>query len=177
VKRLWPFPGEAPVTRLRRMVGAYQHVAREQRALAVALADALRQADTRLLAYDSPATLQAIKAALKALDDSDPVAELDKRFTDWGETFHVEQVQHYELDDWVKCSEAAKLIHCTPKTLNELRIKGRIPAQWSRDIGSAGGYLYLVADVYKLSTTMRGRGWRAKGSADNLNDSGRGDSK
>jgi hypothetical protein len=177
VKRLWPFDGEAPVTRARRMVLAYQQIAREQRAAALALAQALRQADTRLLAYDSPATLQAIKTALKALDDGDPVTDLDKRFCDWGETFHVEQVQHYEMDDYVKATEAAKLIHVTGKTLNDLRIKGRIKGQWSKDVGNAGGYLYKVEDVYKLSTQMRGRGWRKKGSLDTLSDSGRGDTE
>jgi len=159
------------------MASAYRQVAKEQQEAAQALRDAMFKADTRLLAFDSPATLVAIKAALKTLDGASAVAELDKRFSDWGETFHVEQVAHYEMDDWVKASEAAKLIHSSTKTLNELRIKGRIKAEWSADVGSSGGYLYKVEDVYKLSTTMRGRGWRRKGSVDSINDSGRGDSK
>lgn len=178
MKKLWPFPGDVPVIRARKMLGAYRQVAIEQRDAARGLAEALRNADTRLLAYDSPTTLEAIKAALKTLDDADPVAALDKRFSDWGETFHVEQPQHYEMDDWVRASEAAKLIHIDKSALNQMRIRGRIKGMWSDDVGSCGGYLYKVEDVYKLSTTIRRRGsWRDKGVTDTLDDSGRGDSK
>ena len=177
MKKLWPFPGDAPVTRARKMASAYRQVALEQQQAAQALRDAMFKADTRLLAFDSPATLVAIKAALASLDGADAVTALDKRFSDWGETFHIEQPERHEMHDMVKASEAAKLIHSSAKTLNELRIKGRIKAEWSDEVGPSGGYLYRVADVYKLSTTMRGRGWRRKQSVDTLNDSGRGDPK
>lgn len=177
MKRVWPFPGEVTIIRARKVALAYREAARQQHEAIKTLREALTKADTRLLAYDSPATLNAVKDAIKALGDGDPVAELDQRFTDWGETWHCEQPQHYEMDDYVKAKEAAKLIHVSAKTIQTLRMDGRLKGHWTTDIGTAGGYLYLVADVYKLSSTMRTRGWRTKGSADNLNDSRRSDAK
>lgn len=200
MKGTWPFPGDSPVARARKMCGAYRQVAQQQHQAAcelrdaylnqhkaaAALREALDKADTRLLSYDSPATLELIKKALKeldaeqipaAFDPTDPVAELDERFSSWGESFHAEQVDHYEMDDWVKASVAASLIHVSHKTINTLRIQGRIKGQWHQTLGPSGGYLYLVADVYKLSETLRSRTWQKKPTVDTLNDSGRGDSK
>lgn len=177
MKRLWPFPGESPVVRARKMVLAYRHLAQQQRDAALTLANALRKADTRLLAFDSPATLETIKTALKALGDHDPVAELDKRFTDWGETFHAEQPKHYDLDDFVKASIAAQLIQVAPKTINTMRINGRVQGYWSDDLGSSGGYLYKVRDLYDAAATMPSRGWHRRRSTDTLNNDRRSDSK
>jgi len=157
VKRLWPFPGDSPVARARKVALAYRHVAQQQHQAANILAQAMRKADTRLLAYDSPTTLEEIKAALKVFDASDPVAELDKRFTDWGETFHTEAPVHYDMDDYVKAEEAAALIHLSRKSMSALRVRGRIKGHWTPDIGTSGGYLYLVRDVYALSTTLKSR--------------------
>lgn len=175
---MWPFPGDVPVIRARKMVGAYRQAAIEAQQAAQVLRDAMIKADTRLLAFDSPATLVAIKAALETLDQTDAVAALDKLFSDWGETFHTEQPQHYEMDDMVKASEAAKLIHVNKSALSQMRIRGRIKGVWNDDVGTSGGYLYKVEDVYKLSSTIRRRtSWRDKGVTDTLDDSGRGDSK
>lgn len=177
MKRTWPFPGESPVVRARKMVLAYRHLAQQERAGALLLADLLRRADTRLLAFDNPATLDAIKTALKTLGDGDPVAELDRRFTDWGESFHAEQPEHYEMDDYVKASVACTLIHVAPKTINTMRINGRIKGHWAPDLGSSGGYLYRVGDLYDAAAKLPSRGWRRKRSTDTLNDSGRSDPK
>ena len=200
MKKRWPFPGEAPVTRARKVALAYRNLARElyealralnegaqrQQRAAAALREALEKADARLLSYDSPATLEAIKTALKELDGGekikdlppeDPILDLDNRFNSWGESFHAEQPDHYEMDDWVKASVAARLIHISDKTVNTLRVEGRIKGIWDKDVGSSGGYLYKVEDVYALSLTLRSRTWQKKGSIDNLNDSETGDPK
>lgn len=177
MKRLWPFPGEAPVTRARKIALAYRTVAQQQRDALTKLRGALDQADKRLLAYDSPATLVAIKQALADIGDTDQVAELDKRFSDWGETFHCEQPGHYELDDYVPAKIAAQLAHVAPKTIHNLRISGRIKGTWTPHLSTSGGYLYKVRDIYELSSKLRGRGWRAKESADTLNPNGRSDAE
>lgn len=177
MKRLWPFPGEAPVTRARKVALAYRQVAQQQHQILAVLSDALDKADTRLLSYDSPATLVAIKQALAGIPPADPVAELDKRFTDWGETFHCEQPAHYEMDDYVTAKIAAQLIHVGPNAVQALRVKGRIKGHWTPDLGTVGGYLYKVRDVYDLSSKLRGRDWRRKESTDTLNDDGRSDAE
>jgi hypothetical protein len=182
------------------MCGAYRQVAQQQHQAATELRDAylkqriavatlqeaLGKADTRLLSYDSPATLELIKTALKeldtdqipaAFDPTDPVKELDDRFSSWGESFHADQVDHYDMDDEVKASVASKLIHVSDKTITTLRIAGRIKGRWVKHLGPTGGYLYRVGDVYELSTTLRSRSWRKKATIDTLNDSGRSDSK
>jgi hypothetical protein len=177
VKRLWPFPGDSPVARARKVALAYRSVALQQHQALASLRDALDKADKRLLAYDSPATLVAIKQALADIGDTDPVAELDKRFTDWGETFHSEQPIHYEMDDYVNATIAGQLIHLNRKSINELRQKGRLKGHWTPDLGPVGGYIYRVSDVYELSSKKRRRTSADKGSADTLNTDGRSDAE
>jgi hypothetical protein len=130
---------------------------------------------------DSPEVDDALKAAREVLGRAaqvESVRALDDRFTAWGETFHCVQAEHFELDDWVRTAEAAKLIHVSPKTLSSMRIKGRIKGVYEKNEGSVGRYWYKVRDVYDLATTMPGRNyWRQKQSTDTLNDSETGDGK
>jgi hypothetical protein len=185
--RRWPFPGEQPVHRARKVALAYRHTALEYADVAEHLRtiiEAVENADRRLLAYDSPKTLAALDIAMKAareyLDNihkAETPQALDERFTSWGETFHCEQPEHYEDDDLVKGAQAAKLIHVSPKTMSTERIRGRIKGIWDPEMATAGGYWYRVGDVYALSSELRGRAWRRKGSTDTLNDSRTGDSE
>lgn len=187
----WPFPEDSNVARARKMALAYRNVAQEQAALidqyrtaTQIIVDAVNQADRRLLAYDSPKTLAALAEALKnaqaALDNTgagNPVNDLDRRFTSWGEAWHCEQPTEYEDDDYVPTAVGAKLIGISAKTLTDMRNTGRIDAQFNEQTGIHGGYWYQVADLYTLARTMRGRAWRSSRHADNLNANGTGDSK
>lgn len=185
----WPFPEDTPTIRARKVAFAYRNVAEEQAALidqyqaaTQVIVDAVNQSDRRLLAYDSPKTLAALSAALKAaqaaLDATagSPVKDLDARFTSWGESWHCEQPDHYPDDEYVRTAVGAKLIHVSAKTLSVLRNQGRIDAIFDRQAGSTGGYWYKVADLYALAATMRGRAWRSSRPADTLNANGTGDS-
>lgn len=172
----WPFPGDHPVSRARKMALAYRALAQEQQQAREDIRAALEKLDRRLIAYDNPASLTLIDQALKALD-GDGVKDLDDRFTSWGETWHAEQPQTYGPDDFVKGDVAASLIHISKKSISTLRINGRLKGTWDPDMGTAGGYWYKVADVYELSTTLRGRNWRQKESTDTLKDSGRSDTE
>jgi len=185
--RRWPFPGDQPVHRARKVALAYRHTAAEYEGVATHLrtiVEAVEEADRRLLAYNSAKTLAALDTAMKAAREyldhtrkAETVHNLDERFTTWGETWHCDQPGHYEDDDLVKAGVAAKLIHIAPKTLSTQRIRGRIKGHWDPQMATAGGYWYRVGDVYELSSKLRSRSWRRKGSTDTLNDSETGDSK
>lgn len=186
----WPFPNERPLGKARKMALAYRNIAEEQAALldqyraAVEIIHrAIDEADKRLLAYRNPGTLDELeealtvaKAALANTAAGNPVKDLDQRFTSWGETWHCEQPDHYEMDDYVRTATAAKLINISAKTLTTMRNSGRINAVFNPDSGTTGGYWYLVSDVYALSATMRTRAWRTSRPADTLNANRTGDS-
>jgi protoporphyrinogen oxidase len=187
----WPFPKDRPVHKARKMALAYRNIAEEQAALlqqyqaAVEIIHrAIDEADKRLLAYRNPGTLGELeealtvaKAALAATTAGNPVTDLDRRFTSWGETWHCEQPANYEMDDYVRTATAAKLVHMSSKTLTTMRNNGRINAIFNPNTGATGGYWYLVADVYALAASMPGRAWRSSRPADTLNANRTGDSK
>jgi len=188
--RQWPFPKDRAIHRARKMALAYRNIAEELNDILNTLATAtttitgaLEQADKRLLAYDSPKTLTELhtalknaQAALELIGDTNRVHDLDQRFTQWGETWHCEQPEHYEPDDYVRTSEAAKLIGISDKTMSSLRVHGKITGIFHKGSGATGGYWYLVRDVYALAETLPGRNWRTKRPTDTLNDSETGDS-
>lgn len=186
----WPFPDDKPVSRSRRMALAYRTTAQEAEQLltplreaAQIIADAVEQADKRLLAYDSPKTLHELQTALKqvraVLDAGAPtqtVAQLDQRFTSWGEFWHCEQPDEYGPEDYVRAADGAKLIGISHKTLNTMRNRGQIPSIFNVTTGGTGGYWYKVADLYAAKDAMPSRGWRRKSTADTLDANGTGDS-
>ena len=121
----WPFPGDSPVARARKMALAYRALAEEfQNMLAAGVAP------------------------------TNTVADLDKRFRDWGERWVGEKPATYDLDDWVPTTEAADLIQISTGALSRARVRGRIKGEWR---GQRFGYWYQVRDVYALSETVRGR--------------------
>lgn len=187
----WPFRGDPPVTRARKVALAYRNTAAEYETLiaplreaAQTIVDALSKADRRLLAYDSPKTLgeidQALKTVAAALLDmpapTQTVTQLDARFISWGEFWHCEQPAERELDEYVLAKEGSRLIGITPKTLNTLRNQGRIDAVFDKDRSATGAYWYKVADLMALQPTLASRAWRRKSSTDTLNANGTGDS-
>jgi hypothetical protein len=178
VKKKWPFPGEVPTVRSRKVALAYREGMRQQHEYVRALAALLEQADTRLMSYNDPATVAAITELIKTIGDEDPVEALDQRFSDWGERWHCEQLDHYEPDDYVKAKVAANLIHVAAKTISGMRIDGKIKGVWDPEIGTNGGYWYRVGDLYDMRARMPLKPqWRPEESTVTLNDSRRGDGK
>lgn len=177
--REWPFLGDSPVAKARKVALAYRAVAEQQRDALLKAAYILGKVDRRLVAYTDPAVLGEIDGTLTAIANIvGEVGALDKRFRDWGEQWHAEVPVTYEEDDWISGKEAAPLISITPDSLGRLRIDGRIKGKWDPNIGSRGGWTYRVGDVWKLSTEKRGRGrWTRKEPTDSIGDKGRGDSK
>lgn len=177
MKQGWPFPRDGVLVRSRKMALAFREEAKKQRQVTLMLRDILLQADRRLIAYSDPAMLPTISAAIDAVASKDPVTELDERFVSWGEEWHADLPDNYDMDDWVKTSVAARLVQIASKTLNQMRIDGKVTGKWDPSINTKGGYLYRVGDVFAARAAMPGRGWRVRDSIDTLNNSGTGDSK
>lgn len=135
----WPFPGDSPMARSRKMGSAYRAVAMEQQAIVAALTKRLAEHE-------------------EVGQPVDAVSDLDQRFTSWGETWHVGTVIHREPDDMIPAAEAGEILQVSKGTISRLRARGRIKGEWR---GHHFGYFYKVRDVYALSEEARGRGLRS----------------
>ena len=171
----WPYPGDSPVARARKVAGAYRSLAQEQAAALAQCATVLDAVDRRLVAFKDPAVLSQIDACVKALSALTPPEALDTRFREWGEGWHADIPVHYEQDDWVTAKEAAPIVGLNKGTLGQLRIRGRIKGKWDKNLGSRGGWRYRVGDLWKLSTEKRGRDWRARERTDSITTDGSSD--
>lgn len=177
--RKWPFPGDSPVARARKIALAYRAVCQQDDELFGEVAAIFHAVDRRLVAFDNPSVLTKINEILKKIQDRAPSTELDQRFSDWGEDWHADVPVTYEADDYISAKKAAPLLNIAHGTLGRLRVEGRIEGKWDPKLDgtSRGGWTYKVADVWKLSTELRGRNWRTKPQTDSITDSGRSDPK
>lgn len=175
IKR-WPFPGDSPIARARKVGLAYRAALQQRQQANEQITALLKGIDRRLVNFDNPEAGTLIDKALAALAGDD-VSDLDKRFSDWGETWHCEQPENWGPDDWVKGVDAAKILHVSSKTVQTMRMRGRIKGIWEPGPGNTGAFWYKVSDVYQLVDHLRGKNWRGKGSTDTLNNSGRSDTK
>jgi hypothetical protein len=98
----WPFKGDSPAVRARKVAWAYRAAAEQMQA--------------RLAELDPEHA------------DKDAVADLDQRFRQWGERWPA-PVRHYEMDEWVTAKEAADIAGIAPGTIGSLRVRGRIDAR------------------------------------------------
>lgn len=97
----WPFAGDAPIARARKVALAYRHIAQE-------LVDKYG-ADT----------------------EGDPVADLDERFHRWGELWiDTDRTVTYAADDWVTSQIAATILAVSQSYMSALRVHGRIKGRY-----------------------------------------------
>lgn len=174
----WPFPGDGLTKRARKVALAYRSLAQQQEQRVAELQKLLAGVDSRILGWiPDPAVLQAIDDFV-AEQLGDPVGDLDRRFADWGETWHAEVVAHHEPDDWVTAAEAGTLIHCSPQTLTRARMKGLIDGRYVKVAGDSNGRWYFkVAAVYEFDRTGRKGMWKKDDGTTTVVDSGRGDAE
>lgn len=130
----------------------------------------------------------SIDDVLNDLDQMNTVDELNTRFADWGEEWHVpiSDLDGLDDDDYVTKEVGQALTGLNSRHIAGLRQRRRITGRWEpfiRKDGSpadSGRWLYRVADLRKLATDVRARGgkaWRATRAADNIPASGTGDSE
>jgi hypothetical protein len=153
----WPFQGDAPVARARKVALAY-------RATATAHEEALKTIGEALQHIDWPAAEKVLKAiGAIASADTQTVEQLDQRFTAWGETWHCPRPVHYDDDDYVDSNTAGELIQLAGATIQRYRVEGRIKGIWNEQIGPHGGWVFRVGDLYQFSANRRPRGHNLKG--------------
>lgn len=124
----------------------------------------------------------SIDEVLDALDGIESVEEMNTRFHNWGEEWHVPlpDLDGFEDDDLVPTKIAAMVAGLNRRHLANLRMFGRIKGHWNEHVGPQGGWMYLVGDAKALGEEIRARGgkaWRGTSSLDNIPASGTGDSE
>ncbi len=158
MKKLWPFPGDSPIARARKMCLAYRALAESAFAEKRDAQSLLAKIPDPAIRHSNPSLADEINKHLMGALGSDQVADLDKRFADWGERWHTPQVA-YEEDDLVTCEEGAKLIQMSAQRLARLRLTGKVDAI---SVGGGEGngrqrFLFRVGDLYRLSSEVRTR--------------------
>lgn len=172
----WPQKGASPVARARAMFLAMRVLAEEQER-GVALLRKIR-ADM----HPRSPLRDSIDDVLDALDGMETVEELNTRFHNWGEDWHVPlpDLDEFDDDDMVPSKIAALFAQLNRRHLANLRMFGRIEGHWNEHIGPQGGWTYKVSDAKKLGEEIRARGgkaWRANTSLTNIPANGTGDSE
>ncbi len=155
-ERKWPFPGDAPVTRARKMALAYRQRAER---LEARHSDLRKTVNELLEMKNLPVKVRGALLAV-ALDDAkhETVEGLDTRFLDWGETWHTPIEATYDLDDWVSAKIGGQLIQIPPATLTTLRMRRRITGRWAKGKGVNPHWEFKVRDLYALQDEIRKRG-------------------
>lgn len=93
----------------------------------------------------------AYRAALEKAGPPEAVSELDERFLGWGERW-IAPPAVYKPDDYVTAVEGGQLLGVSDGTISEQRMRGRI-----KGVRDGKRYLYKVADLWELSTSLRRR--------------------
>ncbi len=174
--RRWPFPGDAPIVRARRVGLAYRAKARELEDKLAEYRELLARVNPSLVKFADNQLANEIQKMLALGPDENDVESMDRRFLDWGETWHTPIEISYAPEDEVRSKVAAQLIQVSENTIGKARIHGRLPGRWIKPVdGYPGHFLYKVADVYALSGQLRGRHWRSSDGKDKVSDNGRSD--
>lgn len=158
----WPYEGDAPVARARKVALAYRNSTIICEQVLKDLKEALTLIDLRLIEYDNPAAVDMITKGLKAIAAAQTVDELDRRFTDWGETWHCPRPTTYDNDDYVDAKTAGELLQLAAGTINKFRVHHKLAGIWNPRLGHHGAWMYRVGDLYELSVKRRPRGQHLK---------------
>lgn len=180
--RRWPFPGDSAIARARKVALAYRQMSKDQLHELALFTKIIGDIDERIAGWIKDPEFQRVYKNIKAGDTSgETVDEMDKRFFEWGEEWHADVVRPevYDDDEMINSHEAGGILGINFNHMSRLRIAGRINGEHQRPVGGGvGRWYYRAGDVYALSTKLRergGRSWRAKQSADSIQDNSTGD--
>lgn len=163
-QKQWPWPGDSPIVRTRKIALHYRQLAEEQQQRANNLQKLLSTVDLRTLRLMDPDLGEAVEEMLKVIGatSDNPVEVADRKFIEWGEDWHTPLEAEYGDDEWVPTKVAAKLLHVSEGTVTTQRLNGRIKGKWNKDPGRTNGWYFLVSDLYRLQSELRGRDWRRR---------------
>jgi hypothetical protein len=176
--RRWPFDGDSPVVRARKMALAYRALAEEQQSRLDAALDLLSRVDERVLRLNPDTGVAAgITKLLSREAINEPVPAMDARFYEWGEEWHAELSRHYDSDEWITGEDAGHILTVAPQTVSRMRTRGRLVGKLVKVPGQQGGgrWYYLAADIYALSAEKRARSSPEVDATDSLQASGSSD--
>lgn len=164
----WPFPGDAPVSRARKMGLAYRQMAID--------AQKQLQAAAEFAAHLDPELRERFDKTVH-LDVDQRVENVDRRFLSWGEKWHAERVEPYADDEMIDTRQVAALLCITISSASKLRMRGRLPARAHPDERGRVMWLYRAGDVYALANEPRPRKSTSPASdaTDSIPASGTGD--
>lgn len=169
-EKLWPWPGDSPVVRARKIALHYRSLAEEQQKRAndlhQLLTDTVNLKSLRLVDPDLAQALDVI--VVTGGQVADAVETADRKFLEWGEEWHTPLEAEYADDEWVPTRVAARLIHIAEGTITRMRLRGRIQGKWRKDPGAANTWVFKVSDLYKLQSELRGRNWKSGPKTDSI---------
>lgn len=169
-EKLWPWPGDSPVVRARKIALHYRQLAEDQQKRANDLHHLLTAAvnlqSLRLVDPDMAEALEIILATGGPLTDA--IAVSDRKFLEWGEEWHTPLEAQYDDDEWVPTRVAARLVHLAEGTITRMRLRGRIQGKWRKDPGSSNTWVFKVSDLYKLQSELRARQWKPGPKTDSI---------
>lgn len=158
----WPFPGDMPTARARKVALAYRHTAIAAEERADAAEKLLRKLPDSVIRFYSAELAEQINAYVQDMSRSRAQAEevlaLDRRFHDWGETWHMPG-RAWEMDDYVRGEDAAQLIQLSPEGIHKARQAGKLKGivAGGKGTGNRPHYLYRVGDVYEYGAAVKAR--------------------
>lgn len=174
--RQWPWPGDAPVVRARKMALAYRHLAQEQQARLNRIRELFTRFDERVLKWEPDEEAMAELRKILEAGPADAVDDLDRRFVSWGEEWHADFDITYEPDDLVATNVAAKILAINENTIGRMRINGRLEGHLIKKSGDhQKRWYFYVRDLYAVQEATRTRTSRKPDVTDKLHTDGRSD--
>jgi hypothetical protein len=154
-----PDPTASVPAKAREVARAYRAAAMEQQAraeAAEALLNTLMNRVRGLMQTTNPDMVRLVDKAL-AGGPSDQVRDLDVRFTEWGEDWHVREPVELDYDDsdWLPSKTIIKLMGISDSTLCDMRMKGLVK---HRFLGERAGHVYQLGEVREVRASLPGRG-------------------
>lgn len=161
VRGVWPDRTATMTVRARQMLVEYREQLKAQTERANALQAALAEVGLQALRSTNPGLAERIVGLLDT--GPDPVTELDTKFADYGETWHLEKPIEFSYDDsdWIPSRLIKTVAGISDTSLVTARMEGRIPGQY---LGTQIGFVYQLGEVRKLKASMPGRGRGGGGS-------------
>lgn len=174
--RLWPFPGDQPIVRARKMALAYRQAHRDAHSQLRAIADAWQKMDPRIIGWIDDDVRDELTKLMDIGAEETPEA-LDQRFYEWGEDWHAQVVRAYADDEMITAKEAAAILCITTGGVGNLRSRGRIQGTIVHTPGRTPIFYYKAADVYQLARERRARTSPTADTTDSIPTSGTGDAE
>jgi hypothetical protein len=173
-KKQWPFPGDLPVVRARKVALAYRQQALDYEAALNELYTLIAMLGPSIIGRTEGGNLHELPEKNDVL--SPGVAGLDERFIAWGEKWHTSQPVPYDDDELVDLETASQILVVSAHAILRRIQNGTLVSQFMRRDGDHRKRHYFKAgDIYALQNDFpnRSNSLRAR-STDKVGSNGQG---